>query len=199
MRFALPLLAMLGFAPACALAAPVAITVIGRDGKPLAGAVVQVKVPRGPSAASRFSGPFVVAQKDIQFQPRILIVPAGASVSFPNRDKVRHHVYSFSTPKRFELKLYGQDETRAITFDQPGVVALGCNIHDAMSGIIIVTDTPFAALTDAAGRVSFPNVPEGSAVVTLWHSTIRAPGGVLTQNAAIGTNGLSTVLRLTRQ
>ena len=65
-------------------------------------------------------------------------MPVGATVSFPNRDKVRHHVYSFSAAKKFDLKLYGRDETRSVVFDKPGVVALGCNIHDVMSGFIVV-------------------------------------------------------------
>ena len=180
-----------------AAAAPVTITVVGADGKPLAGAVVQFQTARAPAAASGFAGPFVVAQKDIAFQPGILIVPVGATVSFPNRDKVRHHVYSFSPAKKFELKLYGREEARSITFDRAGVVALGCNIHDAMSGFIIVADTPYAAATDARGRVTF-DVPAGAAKVSVWHPSIRAPGNTLAQPAAVGAQGLATVLTVRR-
>ena len=84
----------------------------------------------------------VMAQENISFSPHVLIVPVGATVAFPNHDRVRHHVYSVSKPKKFDIKLYGRDETRTEAFDKPGVVALGCNIHDQMSGFIIVVDTP---------------------------------------------------------
>lgn len=196
MRPSLLLLASLVM-PAAASAAPVAIAVIGADGKPLAGAVVQVRAARAPTAASAFPGPFVVAQKAIAFQPHMLIVPVGATVSFPNRDKVRHHVYSFSAAKTFELKLYGREEARVITFDRAGVVALGCNIHDVMSGFIIVVDTPWAAETDARGRVVF-DIPTGTAKVSVWHPSIRGPGNTLAQSATVGAQGLSTSFTLRR-
>lgn len=179
--------------PAGALAAPVSITVTGGDGRPLAGAVVEVQSARAPAASTALPGPFAMAQKDIAFQPRVLIVPVGAAVTFPNRDQVRHHVYSFSTPKRFELKLYGRDETRAVIFDKPGVVAVGCNIHDQMSGFIIVTDTPYTAQSDARGRVSF-DVPAGAARVTIWHPSIRAPGNMVMQGTTVGLGGLATTI-----
>ena len=104
-------------------------------------------------------------QHNIAFDPHVLIVPVGSTVGFPNLDKVRHHVYSFSKVKKFDLKLYGRDETRSVVFDKAGVVALGCNIHDSMSGFIIVVDTPYAMKTDANGRVVIANVPAGSATV----------------------------------
>mgnify|MGYP001117492615 CR=1 FL=1 len=86
-------------------------------------------------------------------KPYVLLVPKGATVAFPNLDRVRHHVYSFSKAKRFELKLYGQEENRTVTFDQAGTVAVGCNIHDQMSAFVKVVGTPYAERTDANGRV----------------------------------------------
>ena len=132
-----------------------------------------------------------MAQKNIQFVPHVLIVPVGASVSFPNRDKVRHHVYSFSKAKKFDLKLYGRDETRSVVFDKPGVVALGCNIHDAMSGFILVVDTPYAMQTGADGHVTIANVPAGGATVRLWHPAIRAPDNMLAQAVTVAPSGFS--------
>ena len=81
-----------------------------------------------PGSARR--GRFVVSQRNIQFHPFLTIVPVGADVSFPNLDPTKHHVYSFSPAKRFELKLFARDQSRTVHFDKPGVVALGCNIHD---------------------------------------------------------------------
>jgi plastocyanin len=182
MRFCL--LPIAAFA-AAAHAGTVEVTVRGPDGQPLPDAVVMIETPGRSDAASRFPGPFRMAQQNIAFQPHMLIVPVGAVVTFPNLDRVRHHVYSFSTAKKFELKLYGHEEARTVIFDRAGVVALGCNIHDRMSGFIIVTATPFTATTDAAGRVSIPAVPAGRATLRIWHQALRAPGGELAQPFAV--------------
>lgn len=179
-----------------ASAAPVAIDVRDGGGRPLAGAVVTLDVPGVSAPAPR--GPYSVEQRNIAFQPHVLIVPVGATVGFPNRDKVRHHVYSFSKPKKFDLKLYGREDTRTVTFDKPGVVALGCNIHDAMSGFVFVSATPFALQTDAAGRAALSNVPAGKVTVRVWHPTIRAPGNMLTQALVVAPSGLKTTLTIAR-
>ncbi|MDQ2878382.1 MAG: methylamine utilization protein [Pseudomonadota bacterium] len=178
-----------------AIAAPVTLSVVGADGRPVAGAVVTLDVPGASAAIPR--GPYVMAQHNIAFEPHVIVVPVGASVSFPNLDKVRHHVYSFSPTKRFDLKLYGHDETRSVVFDKPGVVALGCNIHDAMSGFIYVAATPYAAVTDAAGRIAI-DVPAGKAVLHIWHPSIRAPGNMLSQPATIPASGFSGTFGLKR-
>lgn len=185
-------------APAALSAATVTIDVRGADGAPLPGAVVMVQAASKPAGPIRFPWAYKVSQQNISFQPHVLIVPVGANVSFPNLDKVRHHVYSFSKPKKFDLKLYGQDETRSVTFDQPGLVALGCNIHDSMSGFIWVVDTPFAAQSDAAGHVVLNDVPAGAATINLWHPAIKASGNLLSQKIAIGAGGYSTTLSIRR-
>lgn len=182
--------------PAIATAAPVTVIVKGPDGRPLADAVVSVEVPGGPAAVPR--GAYMVQQRDIAFEPHVLVVPVGASVGFPNRDKVRHHVYSFSKPRKFDLKLYGRDDQRAVTFDKPGVVALGCNIHDQMSGFVYVTATPFAAVTDAAGRVALTGVPAGAVTLRVWHPSIRAPGNMLAQPKTVAAAGLATTVAIQR-
>jgi hypothetical protein len=82
---------------------------------------------------------------------------------------VRHHVYSFSPAKKFEIQLYGHDETRSVAFPAAGVVAIGCNIHDKMSAFVYVTDTPYAAKTDASGNATIANVPSGAASAQIWH------------------------------
>ena len=179
-----------------AAAAPVAIDVRGADGQPLPGAIVTVELPGVAAPAPR--GPYTVEQRDIQFQPRVLIVPVGATVAFPNRDRVRHHVYSFSKPRKFDLKLYGREEARSVTFDKPGVVALGCNIHDAMNGVVFVTATPYAAQTDAGGRVAFAGVPAGRATVRVWHPSIRAAGNTLAQPLAVTAAGATSHLVIRR-
>ena len=158
-----------------AWAADLTVSVKGDDGMALPDAVVVVK-PQGGGAATpaRFSWPMVMTQQNIAFNPYVLIVPVGSEVAFPNKDKVRHHVYSFSAAKRFELKLYGQQVERTVVFDKPGVVPLGCNIHDQMIGYIYVTDSPYAAKTDAMGEAVIHGLPGGAATMTVWHPDMKA-------------------------
>lgn len=174
MRHALALAAALTATPA--LAGDVTVDVRDAAGRPVPNAVVMIRPAAGakPGAPVKLSGPLVMAQKDIQFTPYVLIAPVGSSVSFPNRDKVRHHVYSFSATKKFELKLYGRDESRSVTFDKPGAVSLGCNIHDTMIAFIYVTDTPFAAKSGADGVAVVQDAPAGAATLLIWHPGLKA-------------------------
>lgn len=176
MRWTLaPLLCLAFTVPA--YAGDVGIRVVDARGAPLSDAVVTIHPAAGvPAGPIRFPWPLTMVQKDISFVPSTLIVPVGATVPFPNQDKVRHHVYSFSKPARFEIKLFGRDETRSYTFRTPGAVALGCNIHDRMSGFIKVVDTPFAMKTAADGLSLIRSVTGGKARLTVWHPRMRAPG-----------------------
>lgn len=156
-------------------AGTVAVHVVDTAGNPVPDAVVTIRPAAGiPAGPIRFPWGTSMVQKDIAFNPHVLIVPVGATVAFPNADKVRHHVYSFSKPAKFELKLFGKDETRSYTFRTTGAVALGCNIHDAMTGFIKVVDTPFANKTDNAGDARIAGVTAGQATLTVWHPRMRA-------------------------
>jgi plastocyanin len=167
---------ILALVAAPAWAGDVTVSVRTPGGQPVQDAVVMIMPASGvPSGAlARSAGTLVVAQKDVQFQPYVTIAPVGSTVSFPNRDKVRHHVYSFSPTKRFEIKLYGREENRAITFDKPGAVSLGCNIHDQMIAYIYVTETPYAAKTDANGVAVVRGAPGGAARLAVWHPHLKA-------------------------
>ena len=195
-RHLLPALALSVMATAAAQAATVTVDVRGPDGRPLTGAIVAVEGARVGAPAVR--GPYAIEQRNIASAPHILIVPVGATVGFPNRDRVRHHVYSFSKAKAFDLKLYGRDDTRTVVFDTPGVVALGCNIHDSMSGFVYVASTPFAEQVDAAGRASFEGVPAGAVTIRVWHPSIRSGGNTLTQGAAVAATGFATTVSIKR-
>jgi plastocyanin len=174
-------------APTLAWAADLAVLVKTASGKPVADVVVMAYPDAGtPRGAIRFPWPYRMAQKDMQFTPFILVAPVGAEVSFPNLDLVLHHVYSFSPAKTFELKLYGHDETRTVRFDKPGIVAVGCKIHDSMTGFIRVVDTPYAAKTDAAGRATLQGLPAGGAEVTVWHPYLKAPKNEMSLQATAG-------------
>jgi plastocyanin len=178
-RSAAALVSALAFAGS-AYAADLTVTVKGEDGAPLPDAVVLVHPAggSGPASAIHYSWPIVMTQQNISFNPYVLIVPVGSTVAFPNKDKVRHHVYSFSAAKKFELKLYGQQEERTVDFDKVGVVALGCNIHDVMIGYIYVADTPFAAKTNAAGQAVIHGLPGGAGTLSVWHPDMKAKAAI---------------------
>ncbi len=155
------------------LALPWTFEVRDSKGQPLAEAVVAVELQGQARMAPRGTRAEMV-QRERQFQPAVLTVQTGTAVYFPNFDTVRHHVYSFSPIKPFDIKLYSGTPAEPIVFDKPGVAALGCNIHDRMSAHIVVVDTPLFALTDATGRVQL-DLPPGQHSVRLWHASLRKP------------------------
>ncbi|MDI1296576.1 MAG: methylamine utilization protein [bacterium] len=186
-RFTLPLLSLLA---SPALAGDLDLKIVDATGQPVGDAVVTVRPAGGvPSGPIRFPWGTSMVQQNIAFVPHVLIVPVGATVRFPNKDKVRHHVYSFSKPAKFELKLFGQDETRSYTFSTTGAVALGCNIHDQMSGFIKVVDTPFATKSNAAGQARITGLATGTAQVTIWHPLLRSKDNELVINIPIPPSG----------
>ncbi|MGZ3197438.1 MAG: methylamine utilization protein [Croceibacterium sp.] len=167
---------------ATAQARDIAVTVKDDGGRPVEDAVVILDVP-GPAARP---GHFTINQKNTMFAPFVLVIPVGSTVDFTNLDPFRHHVYSFSPAKKFELKLFGQGEKRAVTFDKPGIVALGCNIHDTMQAFIQVVDTAFAAKTGKDGRVVLHGAPAGAAKLRVWHPYLRAPANQVALAAPAG-------------
>jgi plastocyanin len=176
-------------------AAPLTVRVLDTRGRPVADAVVTLR-PEGGGKPARVAGPYVMAQQNMQFHPFVLVVPVGATVSFPNRDSTKHDVYSFSPAKPFELKLFAKDQTRSVHFDKAGIVALGCNIHDQMTAFIVVTDSAWTAKTDSRGVVTFADAPDEPARVTVWHPYLRAPGNSVGKTVAAGDRGESFTVAL---
>ena len=175
---------------------PVRVQVVDERGVPVRDAVVELDAAGGRAGRITFPWRMAMAQRNEQFAPGTLVVARGSTVAFPNLDKVRHSIYSFSKPARFEIDLYGRDQTRTHTFPIAGAVALGCNIHDEMRGYIRVVDTPFAGKTDANGYVTLANVPSGSAKLTVWHPRLRGPGGEMSkQISASGNHKVAVRLR----
>ena len=141
-------------------------------GKPVADAVVSV-TPVAASPAAPPTAPAVMDQQNKEFVPHVLAVPLGTPVAFPNRDNIRHHVYSFSTAKRFELPLYIGTPAAPVVFDKPGVVVLGCNIHDWMVGYVYVVATPYFAKTGPDGRAQVSELPPGGYEARVWHPRMK--------------------------
>ena len=158
-----------------AWSATLSVAVSDAAGKPLEGAVVTVSVA-GAAKVAPAGTMAEMTQQNRQFAPRTLVVQAGTSVHFPNLDTVRHHVYSFSPVKPFELKLYAGTPAAPVLFDKPGIAVLGCNIHDRMTGWIAVVETPYFAKSDAAGHARI-EVPDGEHLVRVSHPQ-QADGAV---------------------
>lgn len=182
-------------------AQPISITVVDEGGNPVEGVVVSVLgIPNSAPKPNIESA--VMDQVELQFKPSVLLVQQGQSVSFPNSDNIRHHVYSFSKPKPFEIKLYANKPEEPIIFDNAGVVVLGCNIHDNMLGYIYVADSTYANMTDMQGRVFF-DLPSSFQQISLWHkrysydeSARMVLGGAELQAAKIDDSHYTLVLPL---
>src|SRR6202166_3558982 len=158
---------------ALAQAAEVHAVVRDHKGKLVADAVV-LAVPVDPRSALHARPPAdAVDQVDKQFVPYVKPIFVGSTVRFPNSDKIRHQVYSFSPAKKFELPLYAGTDAQPVVFDKPGVVVLGCNIHDWMIGYIYVSETPFFAKTEAAGTATIDDMPPGEYTVRIWHPSME--------------------------
>jgi hypothetical protein len=144
--------------------------------------------------------PLVMDQQKRLFSPYILPVQRGTRVIFPNSDPINHHVYSFSPAKRFELRLHHQgDSAQEVSFDKPGLVTLGCNIHDWMLGFILVLDSPWFAQTDTAGRAQLAYRPVAGQRVHLWHPRIGdAPDSLVRTVEQPGTLRIQLTARLKR-
>lgn len=175
-----------------AQAGTVQVDVSDAAGKPLADAVVFLDSAEARKQVKPLVG-VEMAQEKRQFVPGVLVVPVGTEVLFPNRDSVRHHVYSFSPAKKFELKLYSGTPSNPVLFDKSGVVTLGCNIHDQMVGWVLVVDTPYYARTPAAtGKVQLDNVPPGTYTLRTWHARLPVGAPALEQALTVPATGTAT-------
>jgi plastocyanin len=155
--------------------AEIGATVTDQQGRPVADAVLVAVPVDGNMRSVPRAREGSVDQVDKEFSPRVTVVQLGASVSFPNHDDVRHQVYSFSPAKRFELALYAGVPAQPIVFDKPGVVVLGCNIHDWMVGYIYVSESPFFAKTGKDGKAMLASCrPTRTWFVSGIHSSRRA-------------------------
>lgn len=153
--------------PISALAVNLSLTITTSDSNaPVSGAVVYLDQVDEVTPISA-----EIYQKNREFHPKIMIVPVGSQVEFPNRDNTQHHVYSFSPAKTFNIELYAGKPQTPVLFDQPGIVELGCNIHDHMQAFIIVSQTAAIGRTDANGRVTLQANNEKTMPLTLkvWH------------------------------
>jgi len=191
-----PLLLTLGSAAQSA-AATLEVTVVDQEGRPIDDVAVYATPASGGAAYAGGGEKAIMDQHDMQFVPHLLVVQAGTEITFPNGDNVSHHVYSFSEAKRFELKLYKGDVYPPVTFDRPGVVVLGCNIHDGMLGYVVVVDTPHFAKTDERGVAQLDGVPSGDYVIAAWTPRARPTALPPTQQLTVGEGTVAAEFHIT--
>ena len=181
------------FASASSAAAEFEITVLDRNGEPVPNVAVYVQSdddgdrPETEKIA-------VMQQVDSRFEPDLLVVQTGTRVQFPNNDIVAHHVYSFSTPNNFVLPMFRGGMRPQVQFEHPGVVTVGCNLHDQMVGYILVVDGQAYGKTDRDGRVHLDaDNPEG-VTVKIWSPDIRPEQENLAQTVRAGRSARLTFL-----
>ncbi|OYZ03404.1 MAG: methylamine utilization protein [Methylophilales bacterium 16-45-7] len=190
----LPILLLVLIVPAVVNAAELSVEVQDSTGKKLTDAVVYLE---NSKTAGKVSDTTIdIEQKGRQFNPLVSVVQAGASINFPNRDKVRHHVYSFSPAKKFELKLYSGVPTKPVLFDKPGTVVLGCNIHDNMLAFIHIVETPYFAKTNASGVATFSQILEDSYELKVWHYALQTENKPAQQAITIKAGNQPVVIQL---
>ena len=151
-----------------ARAEPMTFLITDPQGRPLENAVLmgppaQVQAPQSVAIMDQIHKTFV---------PHVLVIRQGQKVQFPNSDNIRHHVYSFSPAKTFEIQLYAGVPKAPLTFGKPGIVVLGCNIHDSMLGYIVVADSPIAGKAGADGKITL-DIPAGMTRLRLWHPLLK--------------------------
>ncbi|WP_250455516.1 methylamine utilization protein [Caballeronia sp. ATUFL_M2_KS44] len=179
--FLVPLMALFA---SLAQAASVRVQVVDQTGAPVPDAVVYAMPATGKPPATKPAGA-IIDQVKRRFVPLVSVVQTGASVTFPNRDNIEHDVYSFSPAKRFELNLYHGIPANPIVFDKPGLVVMGCNIHDEMVSYLLIVDTPWFAKTDAKGVAVIDNVPADTLKLTAWHFRLGDANAQPTQKITV--------------
>ncbi len=163
-------------------------------GKPLKDAIVFLESPQAKAAVKPVAGT-EIAQVARQFTPQVSVVPIGSSVQFPNKDTVRHHVYSFS-PVKFELKLYTGSPANPVVFDKAGIAVLGCNIHDNMAAWVVVVETPYYGRSGADGKLVLDNVPPGNYRLRVWHQNLPVGAPATDQPVSVAAAGGAVTVKV---
>lgn len=176
-------------------AAGLTVSVTGAGGAALTGAVVFLESPAAAQAVRPLSEQ-EIGQQNKTFMPDQLVITRGTAVSFPNRDTTRHHVYSFSPTKVFEIKLYIGTPAAPVVFDKAGIGVLGCNIHDHMVAWVVIVDTPWFATADTDGRAVLASVPPGDYRLRVWHRGLPPGSPPLDQALKLPAAGAEVAARL---
>jgi plastocyanin len=179
-------------------AAEVRVEVLDARGRPAADAVVTAVAEGGQAAATRpAAATRYIDQRDETFIPYVEVFRPGDSVVFRNSDTTRHHAYSFAPAKSFEFVLGPGEHSSPQVLEKPGVVAVGCNIHDRMITYLFVSSASWSAKTDADGRARLADLPAGSYTVRVWHPQLRPGSDGYVQTVALADEDASQAFKAT--
>lgn len=178
-----------------ASAASLQVSVLDGSNHPVANAVVYAETDGAQRQPTQLRGA-TIEQKERKFSPLVTVIQTGSDILFPNNDTVQHHVYSFSRPKAFELKLYSGLPSKPIVFDKAGTVVVGCNIHDEMVAYIQVVDTPYFAKTNAAGQATIGNLPAGTYQLRTWHYDLPHGAPIPKQKLVVDATDSAVSIRI---
>lgn len=172
-------------------AATLDVRLSNSNGQAVEDAAVVLELPAGNPPLRQARA--VIQQQEREFMPYLTIVQTGTAVEFPNRDPFKHHIYSFSPVKAFEIKLYAGKPEKPVVFDKPGKVVLGCNIHDWMEAYVLVVDTPYFAKTGKDGRIHLDHVPSGQYRMRIWHPRLQSD--LVVRDITLGKSPVSLALQ----
>lgn len=176
--------------PVSIFATELTLVMTTKDGALLRDAVVELTPVNASNIKNKPAMLGSITQIDKTFIPFVTIIPINSKINFPNKDKTRHHVYSFSEAKSFQLRLYIGEPKEAIHFDKAGIVALGCNIHDAMEAYVYVTNSFFTQKSNQEGVIVLKSLPKGEYLMDFWHpwqeeSLVDVPISITSDNLSI--------------
>src|SRR5687768_708723 len=156
--------------PADSDAAPIRGTITAESEVPLDEMVVYLESPDADRELPPPGEAVNVSQKGARFEPKLVVISVGQTVNFLNDEEraIEHNVFSNSKAKKFDLGLFGPDESKSVTFDKPGPVLLRCTIHRYMDGVVFVSPTPYTSLVDKDGGYEIKNVPPGKWTLKTW-------------------------------
>jgi len=174
------------FAGGVAMAADLTVSVADQDGMPVENAVVTLTSADAVAVKPASPAPRIIDQQRETFLPLVTIVPRGGQIVFTNNDQTRHHVYSFSQIKKFDLVLNPGEKSSPVIFDLEGVATIGCNIHDGMIAYAFVAASPFNGLTGADGRAAIVKLTAGNYIARLWHPRTKPGAQPAEQQIAVG-------------
>ncbi|MFL6515634.1 MAG: methylamine utilization protein [Chthoniobacterales bacterium] len=166
-------------------AGSLSVAVKNANGAAVSDAVVYAEGANSGSAKRQA----IIDQRDKQFVPYVTAVQVGTSILFPNKDNIRHHVYSFSSAKKFELPLYAGVPADPVVFDKVGFVTLGCNIHDWMIAYVAVLPTPYFQVTGSEGRALLKDLPAGHYKIEVWQPLLKGSPEKFAQNVDLASGG----------
>ena len=139
-------------------------------------------------------GFFTVRTHSKGFSPSLLVVPAGSTIAFPNRDTVLHNVFSRTPGATFDLGNYGPGQSRQQVFSKPGLITVNCNVHYMMRATVLVMATPYYTRPDRNGRFELTGLPSGAGTLVYWHprsaaatTQISLPGATAQKQRLIAT------------